>query len=117
MMTTICRAGNTINTKIKLFDSNIKTILLYDCETFFENYKISHRQVTSLYLQLLKTNTEDHMTRENHKCRSMEEDQTTTYRIKTKEVEMALDGLHLTKPSKLYHQKSVAMESSREKKV
>lgn len=47
-MTTICRVGNTINTKIKLFDSNIKTILLYGCETFFwkiTKYLIDRLQV------------------------------------------------------------------------
>ena len=44
MMETIWRAGNiSLNTKIRLFNSNIKTILLYGCETWKTTKCLLHK--------------------------------------------------------------------------
>ena len=62
MMSPIWRAGNiTLNTKMRLFNSNIKTILLYGCETWKTTKHLVNKLQLSLYQHMPPPDIKDQM--------------------------------------------------------
>ena len=81
----------------------------------FGKLQITPLNKIQVFINILKTNTEDQMAQKNHKCGYIGEDQTTPYRVISEVAEIALDMSNFTKASKLHPHISVAMEPSREK--
>ena len=94
-----------MGTKIRIFNSNVKSVLLYGAETWTLTKQIV------LHQWLPKKDHGNPLARHHQECSAMEENKTATHRQRDFAKKMAVDRAHLTQASPASYSPSASMET------
>lgn len=104
----------SLKTKLKLYNSNVKLVLLYGCETWTAS-KSCTRKVQVFYQQEFEKDTEDWTDGKNHKWRSLEESGTENCRGGDRKEKMEMDRAYTEEGKQLNLEEGPWLKPARKK--